>query len=151
MICLCCQIDHSEAHFPIRNDRSGRLRPYCKDCAKDIQRARYAKHKREAPFKLRCSRAKSRSQHLQVPFNLTPEYLEKLWTGICPAFGIPIDLQTAKDEENAAELDRKIPHLGYVQGNVAWLSRKANRIKNNVSLTELETLIKWMQTWKSST
>jgi hypothetical protein len=150
MLCQCCQIDYPRENFPQRGDSSGRIRPYCRECAKDGQRARYARHKREAPFKLRCSRAKSRAQFLKVPFDLTPEYLANLWTGICPAFGIPIDHQTDRDAENAAELDRLIPALGYVQGNVAWLSRKANRIKNNVELSELETLVKWMHQWKQS-
>ena len=148
MLCVGCLTEQNDSNFPVRADRSGRLRPYCRSCARDIQRVRYAKHRRESPFKLRCSKARSRSQFLRVPFDLTPEYLQKIWTGVCPAFNIKLDLQTDRTQEHAAELDRLVPSLGYVQGNVAWLSRKANRIKNNVSLDELESLVKWMRSWK---
>lgn len=144
--CQCCQRTLPISEFPVRNDRSGKLRPYCKQCARDGQRARYSSHKRQSPFKLKTTRARSRSQNLKVPFDLTPEYLESIWTGICPVFGVPISI-TEKDrsDEFAAELDRFIPALGYVQGNVMFLSRRANRLKNNVTTKELRQLITWME------
>ena len=37
------------------------------------------------------------------------------------------------------------PELGYVKGKVHWLSRKANRIKNNTSVEILENLLEWMK------
>ena len=149
--CGCCQRVLPISAFPVRNDRSGRLRPYCKDCARDSQRARYANHKRQSPFKLKTSRAKARAQSLGVPFDLTAEYLESLWTGVCPVFGIEISI-TEKDrsDEFAAELDRFVPALGYVKGNVMFLSRRANRLKNNVTTNELKQLIKWMEDYENS-
>lgn len=148
MLCKACLINKPVEDFPVRNDRSNRSRPYCFECSRNIQRARYKNHRRTAPFKHRCSRAKSRAQALKVPFDLTPDYLESIWTGICPAFKISIKWETEKDDEFAAELDRFKPELGYVKGNVTFLSRKANRIKNNVTLGELQSLVEWMQTWK---
>ena len=127
-------------------------RPYCKQCARDGQRARYVAHKRNSPFKAKATRARSRSQFLRVPFDLTPEYLESIWTGVCPVLGIPISI-TEKDrsDEFAAELDRFVPALGYVQGNVTFLSRRANRLKNNVTTKELKQLIEWMEKYENST
>jgi len=145
LICKSCEVDKCESDFPVRNDRSGRLRPYCRKCASDIQRARYWSHRRDKPFLHRCSRAGTRATSLGVPFNLTPEYLEGIWTGCCPVIGVGLNLITDRRDEYAAELDRFDPRLGYVQGNVNWISRKANRLKNNVTIEVLEELIDWMK------
>jgi len=145
MKCKSCNEDKEVSDFPVRNDRSGRLRPYCKVCANSIQKSRYAAHRKNNPFLHRCTRAKSRASGLGLPFDLTPEYLSSIWTGTCPVLNIPIELSTDREDELAVELDRFVPSLGYIQGNVTWLSRKANRIKNNVSEEELEKLLEWMK------
>ena len=145
MLCNSCNTDKDESEFPVRNDRSGKLRPYCKTCANEIQKARYKSHRSKNPFLHRCTRAKSRAKHLGVPFDLTPNYLESIWTGACPILGVDLNLVTDRSDEHAAELDRFIPELGYVEGNVHWLSRKANRIKNNTSIEVLENLLEWMK------
>lgn len=145
MICRGCDLDKGTDDFPVRNDRSGRLRPYCKSCTNGIGRARYSNHRKNNPFLHRCTRAKSRASALGVPFDLTPEYLESIWTGVCPVTGAEIRLVTDRSDEFAAELDRFNPKVGYVQGNVHWLSRKANRIKSNTSVEILENLLEWMK------
>jgi hypothetical protein len=148
MQCKACLKEQADEEFPMRNDSSNRRRPYCYACAAEAQKSRYKNHRLTQPFKLRCSRARARARALGVPFDLTPEYLESIWTGVCPIFGVPISWSTDRTDEAAAELDRFIPAKGYVQGNVSFLSRKANRIKNNVSLEEIEFLAKWMKEWK---
>ena len=151
-VCQCCLKTLPLEDFPKRSDRSGRFRPYCRQCARDGQRARYEAHKRESPFKLKVTRARSRSQFLQVPFDLDAEYLESIWTGTCPVLGAPIFLnETSRSDEFAAELDRFVPWMGYVRGNVAFLSRRANRLKNNVTTAELEQLITWMKQYENGT
>lgn len=143
-VCQGCGESRNESDFPVRNDRSGRLRPYCKDCRNDVQRARYKHHRTTKPFLHRCTRAKSRAKSLSVAFDLTPEYLESIWTGYCPIRGVELKLDTNRKDEDAAELDRFDPDLEYVQGNVHWMSRKANRLKNNTSIEDLESLLNWM-------
>lgn len=142
--CQLCLVEKDLGEFPIRNDRSGRLRPYCKGCSNDIQKARYTYYRLNSPFKHRCTRAKTRAKQLGVDFNLTPEYLESIWTGLCAATGIPIRLSTSREDDLAAELDRIVPEKGYTRGNVAWLSRKMNRVKNNVGVEELKKLWEWL-------
>jgi hypothetical protein len=145
MICRGCSVNKEADSFPVRNDRSGRLRPYCYLCVNIISRARYENHKRTNPFKHKATRAKARALSLHVPYDLTPEYLESVWTGICPVLHTPISLLEQKNNEYAAELDRFIPSKGYIQGNVHFLSRRANRLKNNVTTKELQQLIDWMK------
>lgn len=82
---------------------------------------------------------------MKVPFDLDEEYLSSLWTGVCPVLGVEIKKSTERTDEYAAELDRFDPKVGYVKGNVAFLSRKINRLKNNASVEELERLLTWMK------
>jgi hypothetical protein len=137
--------ERGEDSFSVRKDRSNRLRPCCGDCSKDSQRARYGAYKRDSYFKHKCSRAKSRSQYLKVPFDLTPEYLESIWTGDCPILKVEIKKETNRLDDYAAELDRFHPERGYVKGNVFFLSRRINRIKNDAKIDELIRLVEWMK------
>lgn len=151
MICQNCQEEKDESLFSVRNDRSSRLRPYCRDCANNASKARYSYYKRSSPFRHRCCRAKQRAVQLKLDFDLTAEYLESIWTGKCPVLGIELDLNVERESEEAVELDRFIPSKGYTKGNVTWISRKANRIKNNTSIGELEKLLEWMKSRESRT
>lgn len=145
-ICQSCDIEKLESDFPIRKDKKGILRPYCNECAKNIAKARYEYHRKNNPFLHKSTRARSRSQYLKVPYDLDKNYLESIWTGICPVFGIEIFInEKNRVDESAAELDRFIPELGYTKGNVTFLSRRANRLKNCASLQELESLVNWMK------
>lgn len=149
--CRGCKVEKDESQFPVRKDRGGKLRPYCRDCASNIVKVRYNVHKETSPFKLKCSKARSRSQYLKVPFDLTPEYLESIWTGYCPVLKEKIHLyEVDRSDEFAAELDRFKPELGYVQGNVTFLSRRVNRLKNNVTTKELRQLLEWMEEYEDS-
>jgi hypothetical protein len=145
MLCQSCNEEKEIIEFPVRKDNSFRHRPYCKSCCNNIQRARYAHHKKNNPFLHRYTRVKNRCLGRGIPFNITPEYLEKIWTGVCPVLGIELNLVTDRIDEHAAELDRFNPELGYVKGNVHWLSRKANRLKNNSTVEILEKLLEWMK------
>ena len=53
-----------------------------------------------------------------------------------------IILQSQGREEGLEEL------IGYVKGNIWVISDKANRIKNNTTLKELELLVENLKKWK---
>ena len=92
------------------------------------------------------SRAKSRSKARGVHFDLRPE--DVVVPDMCPALGIPLSLKPAKSKEerdHVASLDRIDPSLGYVSGNVAVISNRANRIKNDATLEELEKITAWLR------
>lgn len=146
-VCARCSLALPVDNFQRRSDRSGKFRTVCRSCRADGQRERYAKYKNDSFFLYKATRARSRSQSLRVPFDLDAEYLESIWTGKCPALGIELRKNTDRSDEHAAELDRFIPELGYVRGNVTFLSRKANRIKNNCSVEELGEILDWMKNY----
>ena len=80
------------------------------------------------------------SKHL-LPFNLT--YKDIVIPEVCPILGVQLRTGWGKGRNNkdtCASLDRIIPELGYVKGNVIVVSYRANRIKNDATWQELLTL-----------
>jgi hypothetical protein len=65
----------------------------------------------------------------------------------CPIFGVELEYAGEKglNRPNMASIDKIIPALGYVVGNVAIISRRANTIKNDASLEDLEALASWLR------
>jgi hypothetical protein len=91
--------------------------------------------------------AKKRAKALGVPFYITEDDI--IFPDICPALGIPVVLEKTngprKRTDSTPSLDRIIPELGYVKNNVEIISWRANRLKNDAKLYELERLTKYMR------
>jgi len=91
--------------------------------------------------------AKKRAATAGLPFDLTEEDI--IFPEVCPALGIPVALEQIdgprRRTDNTPSLDRIIPELGYVKGNVAMISWRANRLKSDAKLFELEKLLAYMK------
>lgn len=92
--------------------------------------------------KIILSAAKQRAKKKQLPFNITVEDI--IVPTYCPLLGIEIKNSIPGEgrKNNSPTLDRIIPELGYIKGNVWVISWKANRIKSNVPRTQLEQFCK---------
>lgn len=93
--------------------------------------------------------AKKRAKIKNLPFNITAKYLRLIATDICPIFGTQFDWGTSglgrgKYKLNSPQLDRIIPELGYVEGNVSFISNKANRIKGEGTMIEHYAIADWI-------
>lgn len=83
--------------------------------------------------------ASSRSKRKNLPFDITLE--DVVIPETCPLLGVK--LSPSKKHGACPEsptLDKIIPELGYVPGNVWVISHRANTIKSDASLEELKTL-----------
>lgn len=78
-----------------------------------------------------------------IPFEIQIKDLP-LVPPLCPALGIPL-MHGGLNNPNSPSLDRLIPERGYVKGNVYWLSRRANEIKHNANLREIENVAHWFR------
>jgi hypothetical protein len=97
-----------------------------------------------AKFKDRC---KARALEKGIPFDLDTDYLQSIATDKCPIFGTDFVWglhRGTKVNDATASLDRIIPELGYVKGNVVFISHMANRIKNDVTENELYAVADWL-------
>lgn len=86
--------------------------------------------------------AKVRAKQLGQPFDIDPTDI--VVPATCPVLGVDIDVLTS-NYHNGASLDRVINELGYVKGNVRVISRKANRLKGDATINEVEQLLKYMK------
>jgi hypothetical protein len=89
--------------------------------------------------------AKRRAAEKGVPFDLISEYVETLVVDRCPVLGIALVYtpDSAQGPDRAA-LDRMIPELGYVRGNVQVLASRANMMKSDASPEELLLFANWV-------
>ena len=88
--------------------------------------------------------AKARAAKKNLPFNLTLDDFELPAT--CPVLGTEIILGAdVNTRDQAPSLDRVIPALGYVKGNVLVISARANRIKNDATVLELRRVAEFFE------
>ena len=91
--------------------------------------------------------AKNRAEKRGIPFNLElediniPEY--------CPVLGLKLEIGKGKTQPNSPSLDRLVPSLGYVKGNILVVSHRANQIKNDASIDEVKRVLRYMERYQS--
>lgn len=79
--------------------------------------------------------AKRAAKEKGLNFNLTVEDTQvPAW---CPALGIKLVSKIGPRRNNSPSLDRIVPSLGYVKGNVVVVSWLANRIKTDATTDQL--------------
>lgn len=97
---------------------------------------------------LRSAKQRAKTKGLEFNIDVTDIELPE----VCPLLGIPLFSsyrEEGKTIDHSFSIDRINPNKGYIKGNVWVISYKANRIKNDASLEELELLVKNLKNhWK---
>ena len=85
----------------------------------------------------------------EKPFDLDWQYLLKLFNdahGLCFYTDIQMNVNAGGRDRSSVSVDKLIPDKGYVKGNVVLCTRRANLIKNDLTIEELK---RWMPDWHS--
>ncbi len=153
-LCTGCKVSKHLTEY--RNQKLGRdgKQAVCRECDSD----RCRKYKRENRERLNDTRrdytkrnpkktmlwsARERAKKFGVAFSIdesdiaVPDY--------CPVLGIRLQKGKVGDCDTAPSLDRINPKRGYVPGNVAVISRRANRFKSDASVADVERVLAWMK------
>ena len=69
-----------------------------------------------------------------IDFTITLDDIPEV-PATCPVLGIPMD---------SPSVDRKRNSLGYVPGNIAIISNRANMIKNDATAQELQAVLDYV-------
>ena len=150
-ICLRCNEEKHFKEFRERNKKKKRVgwiaidgskrSSHCKICERIEAAGRY----RKSGIHQRYNALRVNAKKKNVPFEISKEYLAKLFEEApnkCPILGIELKVNDyspgAKDNKgdfrnNSYSVDRIVPELGYVEGNLIIVSDLANRIKNNAT------------------
>lgn len=116
-----------------RRDRDGRL-------AVRLQQRAWASLNPERKI---FTSAKSRAKKKGLEFTITLEDIMPL-PQTCPVLGIPLRRGQGTDDPHSYSLDRIDNSRGYVPGNVAIISVRANRLKRDATPEEILALAKWI-------
>jgi hypothetical protein len=109
---------------------------YCREC--DSKRVYKAPDKR----KILLNSAKARAKKNNLPFNLDIDDI--VLPEVCPIFGIKLEFNKRVCKDNSYSIDKIDPTLGYVKGNIQIISFRANTMKSNATLEEIEMLYKYL-------
>lgn len=77
--------------------------------------------------------AKNRAKKLNIPFNLTPQFVkDRILHGICEATGWKLDILAAPRSFYRPSLDQIIPRDGYTPANVRMVCWGVNKLLSNI-------------------
>lgn len=93
---------------------------------------------RANPGKALFQRTRKRAADKGLPFDL--EESDIVVPEFCPVLGIRLQIGDRKFGASPS-IDRIVPALGYVKGNVLICSQRANRIKNDATIEELRRVL----------
>ncbi len=90
--------------------------------------------------------SRGRAKQKDLAFDLTIADITPL-PERCPALGIRLEsgIGNGSNHPNAYSLDRIDNSKGYVRGNVAIISARANRLKRDGTLEEFQGLVDWLE------
>lgn len=120
----------------------------CAKCRKDFWNKECSDsspqwHKRN-PERVMLRSAKHRAKRQDLPFDL--EFEDIVIPETCPVLGIPLECHagTGHAKQNSPSLDKIIPELGYVVGNIQVISYLANVMKHDATPEQLLNFADWV-------
>lgn len=156
--CRKCQTPKELKDFQIDNRRPDGHTNLCKPCAaeaaNDWHHANRESHNKkmkewrsgqrvENPEKFVLASARRRARETNRPFAL--QLSDITIPECCPALGLKLTFGVGKCHPNSPSVDSLIPEKGYVPGNIAVISHRANSIKQNATPTELRNVANWLE------
>lgn len=150
--CSKCKQEKADSEFYV-DSHNGRLRSQCKECsytyqkpfvASDDTRAKARAAKDRNPTITMLHQAKTSAKKKRLDFDL--EKSDIVIPDSCPVLGIPLFFTHGKRTDNTPSVDRIDNSKGYIKGNIAVISWKANQLKRDLTIETLEAILKYMKT-----
>lgn len=165
--CRKCDIEKSIDDFPKAARCKGGRSARCRTCKSERMKEYRHKKLREDPVGFRqkenekataygrkhpekslLSNARTRAKKEGLPFSITEKDI--VIPSACPVLNLVLKRGIKKLQINSPTLDKLIPEFGYVPGNVAVISHRANKLKNDATFEEVEGLYKWWSSIRKS-
>tara|TARA_R110002096_G_scaffold120559_2_gene261083 strand:+ start:192 stop:551 length:360 start_codon:yes stop_codon:yes gene_type:complete len=92
-----------------------------------------------------CKASKRRADYKNLPFDLTSDYLESIFPKncICPILGYKMKVSNISLGRLSPTLDRINPRIGYIKGNVEFVSNIANCMMTCATGKDIKKFVKW--------
>ena len=109
-----------------------------------VQKEYYYRQKECNPVHILYIRLKSRAKKKGVDFTI--EESDLVIPEMCPFLGISLYFTKGRQTNNTPSVDRRDNSKGYIKGNVAVMSNKANSMKNSLNKELIQKFLKYMET-----
>lgn len=148
--CFSCKEVLEEGRFyrKTKKGKYGKKSDMCRACSQESARRTYRKHSssivdkyKSHPEKKIYQNVKGRAKKQNIPFDL--ELSDIILPKKCPVLGI--DIIPFSSSDNSPSVDKLDPNKGYVKGNIAIISRRANSIKFNANSDEILKVGNWLK------
>lgn len=119
--------------------RVARERRMARDIAHHREVARKYKRDGKGWFYSWANAIKQRAADKGLPYDLDADYIQSILPTHCPVLGIELVRRAGRsgNSPSSPTVDRIVPELGYVRGNVMIISKRANQIKSDASPEEI--------------
>ena len=121
--------------------RASRRKSYNKHKDRILQERR-EKYKNDPRPKMIVS-ARARAKRDGRSFDITKSDISV--PNYCPVLGIKLEVSEGKFTDSSPSLDRIDNSKGYVKGNIQVISNRANALKKDATVEELEALLDYMR------
>ena len=86
-----------------------------------------------------------------IPFDLNTSDIDEIGIPIsCPILNIPIYFHRGSPKPDSISFDRIDSSKGYTKDNLVIISYRANQLKSNATLEEMENLVTFYKTLKEN-
>lgn len=111
----------------------------------DVRKRASRKYRETSWRKNSIGAAKNRAKKKGIPFdkNLCESDLSESMT--CPCCNRTMKVESKQAENASPTVDKIIPELGYIKGNIIALCYRCNRLKSDATPEELEMIAKFMR------
>lgn len=133
-VCKCCDLMKPNTAFGVFKSGKYGTYPTCKVCKNKRSKEEY--YKERPTYKL-YYRAKRRAKQKGLEFTIKESDIQI--PKVCPIFKVPMEGRFTPS------LDRIDSSKGYTPDNIQVISTRANMLKNNASVEEIEELLKWLK------
>jgi len=92
--------------------------------------------------------ATKRAKQVGVPCTISIEDIDAVWPqdGVCPILNMPMAISDGPNKDLSPSLDRIVPDIGYVRGNIAVISKLANAMKQReTNPAVFRRLAEWLE------
>lgn len=138
-VCTHCKIEKPFSDFHKHSRSKSGYREVCKSCRKKLSQDF---HKKKDLQSHALQSIKARAKDKKLPFNL--EYSDITPPETCPVFGFKLNRHRGKMQYDSPSVDKIVPELGYVKGNIQIISELANRMKQDATEDQLRAFAIWI-------
>lgn len=108
----------------------------------DKGNAKANEERRNDPRKALLRGARKRAENKFLEFDLTVDDVPI--PSVCPVLGVPMSIGRGVYHAGSPTLDRLDNSKGYVKGNVRVISFRANSLKSDATVEELQAVLRYM-------